>query len=70
MTLTIDNPSIEKLKNLTWGCEEFWNTVLEENLEDKFYRAIDEFYPDGISLGRLNDLIRYDETFLEDVRNF
>ena len=69
MTVILNNPTIERLEDLTWGCEEFWNTVREENLEDKFVRAVEEFYPDGIPLGRLNNLIRYDDFLASELFN-
>ena len=70
MKIVIEDPSIAKLETITWGCADFWQTIRDEHLEDKLNRAIEEFYPDGISLGKLNDLIRYDDSFLEDVRAF
>ena len=71
MKIIIQDPSMAKLEDITaLGCEDFWNAIRDENLYDNFTRAVEEFFPDGISLNKLNDLIRFDKEFLDDVRKF
>lgn len=53
-------PTITRLMELTWGCEDFWDIVLNQHLEDALENYIDEMYPDGVSLGHLNDELRYE----------
>ena len=53
-------PTITRLSEMTWDCQEFWDIVFAQHLEDLLENYIDEMYPDGISLGRLNDELRYE----------
>jgi hypothetical protein len=44
----------------TWQCEDFWDKVHEQGLEDELDRYFEESYPDGMDLTEFNDLLRFD----------
>ena len=55
----IDGPA-SALEDNTWQCEEFWNLLHEQGLEEEMDKYFDRKYPDGIGLDEFNGLLRFD----------
>ena len=49
----------------TWaGASKVKNTIINAGLEEEFNNLIDELYPEGLSITKLNDLLRFDYEYI------
>lgn len=59
--------SARNLKYKTWDCDEFWNVISEQDLYDALDNFLDEIYPDGENLIRVNDLFRFEGDYVLNI---
>lgn len=59
MTLIERDINMTRLQERTWDCDEFWDVIVEQKLDDALEDYLSSCYPEGIELGALNDLLRY-----------
>lgn len=43
----------------TWECDNFWDQIEEQGLEDAMDQHFIEVYPDGLTLTEFNDILRF-----------
>lgn len=55
----IERPASD-LEDETWQCEDFWNKIHENNLEDALDDYFEQAFPDGLGLTEFNDILRFD----------
>jgi len=59
MTLIEKDISMTRLQERTWDCDEFWDVIIEQKLDNALEDYLNSCYPEGIELGALNDVLRY-----------
>ena len=67
MIKIVDEISLSNFES--WGqATDTKNKILDEGKEDEFENYISDLYPDGLSLGQLNDILAYEsQQIFEDL---
>ena len=51
------------------SAKELWNEIDRKGKMDGFEALLDECYPEGLSDGHLNDLLRFEEDWIREMLN-
>ena len=52
--------SMQKLQERTWDCEDFWDVIVEQGLDDALDNYLTETCFDGATIDEVNDLLRFE----------
>ena len=54
-----------RLSEMTYGCDELWDIVWNQSLENRLDQFLDDYYNgEPADFGRLNDLLRYETKYV------
>ena len=55
-----EEKQVTDFENDSWCCEDFWDKIHEQHLENALDSYMEDIYPEGLEKTALNDILRFD----------